>query len=312
VTSTVRPVTAKIQLMPIDSMENVPRLDSLLDVSVYWPNERQLWRGTSVEKKTHRGSLRSRKGIQNLHACFLEIPDVPRGNGEIVLKCCGSNHAVWQRQLVSVLLQIHDEFSPASANRGFPRETIYGLYNFPEPLLELCPLTSERQRENADAQFAQNDGVHDEIPLVGAQPFDNGAAGQRLCRLANHVRIDQVSHRILGIVMSLVVSLRSIGSNQPLTGQASSRFTNPSLRCRSFRFSRYSPRSIRSTSNSWPDSMPSRRRISAGRIIWPFVETVVFMLGKIGSYLRKVKSIPSQYPNSKELYTTEVRGHAAT
>ncbi len=32
-----------------------------------------------------------------------------------------------------------------------------------------------------------------------------------------------------------VVSLRSIGLNQPLTGQASSSFTNPWLRRRSFR-----------------------------------------------------------------------------
>ena len=34
--------------------------------------------------------------------------------------------------------------------------------------------------------------------------------------------------------------------------------------------------------------MPSRCRISAERIIWPFVETVVFMLGKITSYLTNV------------------------
>jgi len=56
-----------------------------------------------------------------------------------------------------------------------------------------------------------------------------------------------VSHASLGTLMSSVVSLRSIGLNQPLTGQASSSFTKPSLRRRSFPFSRYSPRSIRST-----------------------------------------------------------------
>ena len=102
---------------------------------------------------------------------------------------------------------------------------------------------------------------------------------------------DQVGHASRGTLMSSVVSLRSIGSNQPLIGQASSSFTNPSLRCGSLRFNRYSPRSIRSTSNTCPDLMPSRCRISAGRMIWPFVETVVFTLGKIMSYLPKVNSI---------------------
>jgi hypothetical protein len=53
-------------------------------------------------------------------------------------------------------------------------------------------------------------------------------------------RIDRVSYASLGTLMSSFVSLRSIGSNQPLTGQASRSFTKPSLRRRSFRFSRYS------------------------------------------------------------------------
>ena len=120
----------------------------------------------------NRGLAQSREGIQHFHACLLEIPRVPRGNGEVVLERRGSDHAVQQRQLVSLLLQIHHELSPPLANSGVPWKAIYGLHHVAKPLLELCPLTSTRQRENADAQFAQNDGVHDEIPLVGTQPVD--------------------------------------------------------------------------------------------------------------------------------------------
>ena len=51
------------------------------------------------------------------------------------------------------------------------------------------------------------------------------------------------------------------------------------------RTNRYSPRSSRSISNSCPASIASISRSSAGSTIWPFVETVVFTLGKILSYL---------------------------
>ena len=91
--------------------------------------------------------------------------------------------------------------------------------------------------------------------------------GRRSRRFAEHVRVDEVNHPSLGALRSSVVSVRSMGWNQPLAGQASSSFTRPSLRRRSFRLSRYSPRSSRSTSNSWPASMPSCFRISAGNTI---------------------------------------------
>jgi hypothetical protein len=60
------------------------------------------------------------------------------------------------------------------------------------------------------------------------------------------------NHQSLGTFMWSMVPLRSIGLNQPFTGQASSSLTRPSLRRRSLRFSPYSPRSMRSTSNPWP------------------------------------------------------------
>jgi len=78
-------------------------------------------------------------------------------------------------------------------------------------------------------------------------------------------------------IMLSIVSVRSSGWNQPFTGQASSSFTSPSLRRRSLRL----------------------RRISAGRMIWPFVETVVRMPGKILSYEPNVNVVVNMYPQSR-------------
>lgn len=73
-------------------------------------------------------------------------------------------------------------------------------------------------------------------------------------------------------------------TKKPFSGQLNSQSTRPSLRRFSFRFSRYLPRSRRSISNSCPPSMPSCSRISAGKTIWPSVEILVVMDGKIASY----------------------------
>jgi len=100
-----------------------------------------------------------------------------------------------------------------------------------------------------------------------------------------NVRINKKRHPSRGTSISSVLSVRSSGWNQPLTGQERSSFTNPLLRGLSFLLRRYSPRSRRSIWNSWPGRMSSSRRISAGRMICPLVETVVLMAGKIRSYL---------------------------
>src|SRR5262245_14024112 len=222
--------------------------------------------------------------VQRFHARLFEIARVARGNGEVVLKRGGGNHSVKERDCISFPLQIHHQSGPSPTDRGVPRNAVNGLYNFFKPLLESCPLATAWKRENTDAQFAENDGIHNEVSLIGSEPFDNLAIRRRPRRFAEYVRIYQVSHPSVGALMLSVVSARSRGWNHPLTGQASNNFTSPSLRRPSFRFRRYSPRSMRSISNSCPASMSSRCRISAGRTICPFVETVVLILGKILSY----------------------------
>lgn len=68
----------------------------------------------------------------------------------------------------------------------------------------------------------------------------------------------------------------SIGTKKSFSGQASSQSTRPSFGRAVRRTNRYSPRSRRSTSNSWPASIRSCSRSSAGSTIWPFEETLVF------------------------------------
>src|SRR5262249_17957560 len=111
----------------------------------------------------------------------------------------------------------------------------------------------------------------------------------RLGGFTEDVGVDQVRHRVL-------VDSDSTGTKNPFSGHASSQSTTPSLGRALRRRSRYSPRSRRSTSNSWPASMSSCCRISAGRTIWPFEDTLVFMEGKISSYLCEAKQV-RPYPS---------------
>jgi len=70
-----------------------------------------------------------------------------------------------------------------------------------------------------------------------------------------------------------------IGTKNPFSGQPNNQSTRPSFGRGRRRTSRYSPQSTRSTSNSCPGSMPSSRRILAGNIIRPRVETVIVTAG---------------------------------
>lgn len=82
-----------------------------------------------------------------------------------------------------------------------------------------------------------------------------------------------------------------MGTKKPFSGQASSQSRSPSFGQGAWRTSRYSPRSSRSISNSWPGLMLSCRRILAGRTIWPLLETQVVMPRKMPSYSETVNQL---------------------
>ena len=131
-----------------------------------------------------------------------------------------------------------------------------------------------RSRNQHDFAWRPIDG---KMWLMCAKPRHDPRIGRRFRRLAENVGVDKVSH-------SVSVDPDSIGTKKPFSGQPRSQSSAPSLGAGERRLSRYSPRPRRSTSNACPASIRSCRRNSAGRTIWPFEETVVFISCKISSY----------------------------
>src|SRR2546426_399857 len=242
----------------------------------------------------------SRKRIENLHAGVPEIPDIACGDGEVMYQSCGGYHPVQQWQNVTLAVRLDDQFSPAKADGGIPRQAVNRLHYVCKPSFKLSPLATRWKCENADAQFAQNDGVHNEIAFLGTQPTHHFGIRGGLGRLAEHVHINEVGHSNVGNLMSSVVSVKGQGLNQPLTGQAKRSLTKPSFLRRDLRLSRYSPRSMRSTSNFCPGLTSSCWRISAGRTICPLLDTVVVMRGKIPSYRVASSAILLRMNNSQQ------------
>lgn len=222
--------------------------------------------------------------VQCLHASLFEIADVARGDDETVFESRSRNHCIQQRHHRSLSPKLHYQSGPSTTYRSVPGKALDCFnYSF-KPLLEFVPLAAAGQREDTNTQFAKNDRVDNQVCLVRCEPFNNPGVRRLFRWLAQYVCIYKERHPSNGALMSFVVSVRSSGWNQSLVGQASNNFTRPLLLGRSFRLRRYSPRSSRSISNSCPGLTSSSRRISAGRMICPFVETVVLILGKILSY----------------------------
>src|SRR6266487_1814842 len=226
----------------------------------------------------------SSEWVNDLDAGFLEIARIPRGNGQAINERSRGDQTVLERHRVSGSAESCQQLRPADAGSGLDGETDEVHNALVKPTLE--PLTSSARRHpvNAEADFANDDRINCDLNLIATQPFQDLRHRRWLGGLAEDVRIDEIGHPSLGGRMSSVVSVRSRGWNQPFSGQFNNQSTNPSLRRRAFRLSRYSPRSIRSTSNFWPGLMSSCCRMSAGRTIWPLLEMVVVMSRKILSY----------------------------
>lgn len=224
------------------------------------------------------------KRVHRFHARLFEIASVSHGDGEVVFESSRRDHAVQQRDAYSFTPQVRHQSGPTPADRSVSGNAFDRFNNGLKPIFKFVSFASSGQREDPSTQFAKSDRIDDKIGLVRGKPFDDPGLRRLFCRFAQYVRIDEECHPSLGASTSFVLSLRSSGWNQSLTGQESSSLTKPLLCGRSFRLRRYSPRSRRSIWNSCPGLMSSSLRISAGRMICPLVETVVLMPGKILSY----------------------------
>src|SRR5262249_20559153 len=218
------------------------------------------------------------EGVDNAEAGFLEIDAVSRDHHQVVDQCRGGDKAVFDGHGAPGGTKTREQLRPPQARLRLPRQTANPLDARVEPPLEAGTPPSVAQQENAEAQLAEDDRIYGDFTFVVAQPLDHFGIGKLLGRLAEDVGVDQVSHNVS-------VDSDSTGTKKPVSGQASSQSTTPSFGASERRLSRYSPRSRRSMSNSWPGSIRSCCRISAGRTIWPFDDMVVFIGCKIASYV---------------------------
>lgn len=64
-----------------------------------------------------------------------------------------------------------------------------------EPPLQAGATSAPRQSENSETNFAENDGIDDELALVTLQPSDDRGIGTSLRGFAQNVRVNQKGHR---------------------------------------------------------------------------------------------------------------------
>ncbi len=160
---------------------------------------------------------------------------------------------------------VREQPGPTKTRLRLPGKADDFFHPVSKPALQTLAATARRQKLDAKPNFSKDDGVHGNFTLVSSQPLYNSCFRSRLGRLAEHVGIHELGH-------SVSVDADSIGTKNPFSGQVDSHSTSPSFGRGWRRTRRYWPRSIRSTSNRCPGSIPSWVRIFAGRVISPFVE----------------------------------------
>src|SRR6185312_9194612 len=91
-----------------------------------------------------------------------------------------------------------------------------------EPSLETISPATSRQKQDSEANFAEDDRIDSDIPLIAPQPRNHASVWNRLRWLAQDVRVDEKLH-------SVSVDSDSIGAKKPFSGQARSQSTIPSF-----------------------------------------------------------------------------------
>ena len=62
--------------------------------------------------------------------------------------------------------------------------------------LESRAALSKRQEKDAELELAENDRIDRDLPFGAREPIENPGARVWLRRLAQHIRVDQVGHRV--------------------------------------------------------------------------------------------------------------------
>src|SRR6516162_10513909 len=192
--------------------------------------------------------------VDEADAGLIEVGAVARDNDQAVDQSGGGDQAVFDRHGAPCSAKICEQLCPPHACFCFPRQAMKPLNARVEPPLETGAPFPLAQQQNAESQLAEDYGIDGQFTLVPPEPLDHLGNGRLLGRLAQHVGVDQIPH-------SSSVDPDSTGTKKPFAGHASNQSTTPSFGGAKRRVRRYSPRSSRSTSNSWPASIRSCRRL---------------------------------------------------
>src|SRR5438128_1806686 len=65
-----------------------------------------------------------------------------------------------------------------------------------KPALQTPPALAGGQKQDAEANFAEDDRIDDEFPFVFTEPIQYAPDRVRLCRLAQDVSVHEVSHKV--------------------------------------------------------------------------------------------------------------------
>ena len=133
--------------------------------------------------------------------------------------------------------------SPSATMTDDARQTVEALDPGLKPFLKPRSSPSFRQKQDSETKLAENDRIDGDFSFVSSQPFNDFRMRCRFGRLAENIGIDEVGH-------SASVDSASIDTKNPFSGHVSNQSTRPSFDPVLRRTSRYSPRSIRSISNS--------------------------------------------------------------
>jgi len=181
--------------------------------------------------------------INNLDAGLSEIIAVPSDHDQVVNKSRGCDKAIFNGHGLSRCAKLCQQLRPSQAIFSFPRQAMETLDPCGKPLFKFFSAPSSWQKQDTKTKLAQNDGIDHNFSFVLSKPPDDLCIRSRFRRLAQNIGIGQVSH-------SESVESDSMATKNPFSGHDRSQSTAPSLDCSLRRTSRYSPRSIRSISNS--------------------------------------------------------------
>jgi hypothetical protein len=87
-----------------------------------------------------------------------------------------------------------EQFGPAQSGGKIQGQAGKSGESFLEPAFEFPPFLAGGQKEDAETDFSQNDGIEDQISFVALKPCQNAGARRRFGGLAEDVGVHEVFH----------------------------------------------------------------------------------------------------------------------